>query len=319
MNWKIRQFKPTATEYETILTLRNEIIPDNPSTVEIWQHWDNSRPSDSKFERWLAAADNGRLIAYAQFDATKPGSTKFNFNLQLLPDYWQSDLPETLYQTVLSRISNHQAQSIVIHVQESETEKLALLTRHHFKLVMRSSSSHLDVATFNGGQFTAVLDKVSKNGIRISQPPPNWQHDPYWQHLIHDLDWTLLQDIPHHEVRTQTPFAQFVHEEFNHPNFLAEGYFIAFAAEQPIGLTNFVKQGGKIDQLAISITGVIPSYRRQGIATALKVNAIRFAQKIGAKTIITDNEENNPMYLLNRQLGFEPQPAWEDWEKQLAA
>jgi hypothetical protein len=42
-----------------------------------------------------------------------------------------------------------------------------------------------------------------------------------------------------------------------------------------------------------------------------------FAQEIGAKFIETNNEEHNPMYQLNLQLGFQPQPADLDMEKVL--
>jgi hypothetical protein len=40
-----------------------------------------------------------------------------------------------------------------------------------------------------------------------------------------------------------------------------------------------------------------------------------FAQEIGAKFIETNNEEHNPMYQLNLQLGFQPQSADLDMEK----
>ena len=58
------------------------------------------------------------------------------------------------------------------------------------------------------------------------------------------------------------------------------------------------------------MTGVVRAYRRRGIATALKVRTIQYAQTVGAETIVTSNEENNPMNILNRKLGFEPMPAW---------
>ena len=36
------------------------------------------------------------------------------------------------------------------------------------------------------------------------------------------------------------------------------------------------------------------------------------------KFIETDNEENNPMYQINLKLGYEPLPAWVDYEKKLS-
>jgi hypothetical protein len=42
----------------------------------------------------------------------------------------------------------------------------------------------------------------------------------------------------------------------------------------------------------------------------MKVAAIQFAKGYGAKEIETENEENNPMYQLNLQLGYRPAPAY---------
>ena len=54
--------------------------------------------------------------------------------------------------------------------------------------------------------------------------------------------------------------------------------------------------------------GVIKNYRRQKLATALKIEALKRLQKRGFTEIRTDNEKNNPMYKINVNLGFEVVP-----------
>jgi GNAT superfamily N-acetyltransferase len=66
------------------------------------------------------------------------------------------------------------------------------------------------------------------------------------------------------------------------------------------------------------LTAVSRSHRRRGLATALKVRTITHAQAQGCRRIITDNEENNPMYQLNLQLGFRPLLNFMDFEKEIA-
>lgn len=66
---------------------------------------------------------------------------------------------------------------------------------------------------------------------------------------------------------------------------------------------------------SVGMTGVVRSHRRRGIATALKVLTLQFAQAAGIEWIETSNEEHNPMLQLNIQLGFEPAAAWLDFEK----
>ena len=47
----------------------------------------------------------------------------------------------------------------------------------------------------------------------------------------------------------------------------------------------------------------------------MKVKGIKFAQTAGIEIIETDNEENNPMLDLNKQLGFEERPAFVNYER----
>ena len=70
--------------------------------------------------------------------------------------------------------------------------------------------------------------------------------------------------------------------------------------------------------MAIGLTAVLPPYRRRGIALALKLRGIRYAQAVGCPAILTGSEEHNrPMLTLNARLGFVPQPAWITFEKHL--
>jgi GNAT superfamily N-acetyltransferase len=61
--------------------------------------------------------------------------------------------------------------------------------------------------------------------------------------------------------------------------------------------------------LYTGFTGVLPTYRRRGIATALKVRALTYARGLLTSTgehplVRTGNEENNPMLQINLCLGF---------------
>jgi mycothiol synthase len=93
---------------------------------------------------------------------------------------------------------------------------------------------------------------------------------------------------------------------------------VAMDGGQYIGFTAFNKTVEDISLLHTSFTGVRRSYRRRGIATALKLRSIQVAHQMDTRQIQTNNEENNPMFHLNLRLGFEPQPADLDWEKKLA-
>jgi len=48
------------------------------------------------------------------------------------------------------------------------------------------------------------------------------------------------------------------------------------------------------------------------------LKVLRRAKAKGVRRVITDNEENNPMFQINLMLGFRTQPAWLSWQLNLA-
>jgi hypothetical protein len=59
------------------------------------------------------------------------------------------------------------------------------------------------------------------------------------------------------------------------------------------------------DRLYTGMTGVKRPYRRKGIATALKLRTIAYAQAHDIRFLMTSNNSENPMYQLNLRLGFQ--------------
>ena len=63
--------------------------------------------------------------------------------------------------------------------------------------------------------------------------------------------------------------------------------------------------------------GVLKKFRRNGIATALKIKAIEKLLQKGVTEVRTDNELNNPMYKINVALGFKPVPFSLEYSKEI--
>ena len=70
------------------------------------------------------------------------------------------------------------------------------------------------------------------------------------------------------------------------------------------------------EDLDSGLTGVRQKYRRHGVATAMKIKAIKYAMQHGYKTIKTGNDiTNKAMLNLNRKLGFIEKPEWIRFKK----
>jgi RimJ/RimL family protein N-acetyltransferase len=87
-----------------------------------------------------------------------------------------------------------------------------------------------------------------------------------------------------------------------------EGIFLAADGAAWVGLA-IVGTFPETNSMYNMITGVDAAYRGRGIAQALKVLSIRYAQQAGATYIRTNNDSQNaPMLAINRKLGYQPQP-----------
>jgi GNAT superfamily N-acetyltransferase len=84
--------------------------------------------------------------------------------------------------------------------------------------------------------------------------------------------------------------------------------FIALDGGKPVGYCSLNDFGSEAHH---SLTAVLRSHRRRGIATALKRAQIAAAKEAGFERLVTESEERNvPMRTLNAQLGYVPDPKW---------
>ena len=315
-DYRIRPFEPTEAEYEAVVALQNLVEPNRPNPVASWRHWDESRDPERGFQRWLVEKDD-QLVAQGWLMRTGPTSDKFRFDTHLHPACQGRGLTARFYRYMVDICLAQQPSAIITRIGENETQKLHWLTKNGFQIVMRYPVSRLEVANFALAPYADLLAKLAAEGIEIVSLIDLPERDPDWQRQVYELDYVLMCDVPLPEPYEKRPLPQFIHEEFEGPTFLPGGWLVALEGDQYVGLIALVKFGEDVQTLDIAITGVIRSHRRRGIATALKARSIEFAQDIGAKFIETNNEEHNPMYQLNLQLGFQPQPADLDMEKVL--
>jgi GNAT superfamily N-acetyltransferase len=133
---------------------------------------------------------------------------------------------------------------------------------------------------------------------------------------------TVEKDVPEYRPENQTSFEQCM-QELQLSSVVPQSVFIAKHNGVYVGLSILgqriseadVRFAGGPGCLSQHLTGVRADYRRKGIALALKLRTIEYAQKHGYNRILS-NSDNPAMRALNWKLGFRTGP-WFIYNKHL--
>lgn len=317
MTLKIRPFKKTDDDYRAIVDVCNANWPEELSAPESWKHNDEHRNPKFLFARWVGEVD-GTAVASCAYGESEWAyvAGKYFVGIEVHPDHQRRGYGTAMYAHVIASLAERDPLFLTADTREDKPDFIRFLTKRGFEQTMRYPVSHLNPQTFDFSKFDGVEERVQASGIEIVNVPDLPARDPDWKRHWYELEGECWMDVPLPEPPTKGSYEQF-ESRFDSPNYNASAHFIAIDGDKYVGLTGFWTSPVEKHKLYTGLTGVVRSHRRKGIATALKVSGARFARDYGATVVETDNEENNPMFGLNLQLGFEAQPAWLDFRKVL--
>ena len=306
----------TPDDYHDVAAIRTAIYPDLPVTVEDWQENDAKRDPKCKHRRWVAELDD-HIVAFAIYDQShwEYHPQKFQVLVRVLPEFQGRGIGSRLYDLVIDALQPHNPIELSCNAREDHASALDWIKRRGFAEHLRDQWSELDVTAFDPTPFAEVERRLNAQGIVIKSYT-ELGDDPERDRKLYEFDRAVLPDVPGTEDFTLPPFERWREDVLQSPNAKLDAYNIALDGDQFVGVSNIWGSRGT-DTLFTGLTGIRREYRRKGIATALKVRVIQWAQTHGHPRIKTENEENNPMLQLNYRLGFQPTPAWVSFKKQL--
>lgn len=307
-----RPFTYDLADYGALSNLLAAVWPDRDSSIPALQHADRHHRDGYFFQR-IVIEVNHTLVALCDYgepaDSYRPG--KYAVDLAVAPAWRGHGFGATLYEQMLCELGGRAPTPTLLacRTREDQPQSVRFLAQRGFTQVMRSPMSRLDVNAFDFVPFAGVIPKVAASGIQLYSLAQLAMIDANWRQKVYELDWECTLDEPLPDTPTQSSFEHYAAEVFENPDFLPEAWFVAVDAGVYVGMTATNRNGQNPRQLDTVFTGIVRSHRRRGLATALKLRAIDYAQKHGYATILADNEEHNPMVQINLALGFAPQPA----------
>ncbi|MBL7032879.1 MAG: GNAT family N-acetyltransferase [Candidatus Delongbacteria bacterium] len=311
----IRPFNFSDDDYEAAVVCWNRNFPEVLETAVQYRHRDESREPHRFFKRLIAEAE-GQVVATAVFCETwwQKHAGKHYLEVIVLPEQQGKGFGTAIYQEVLKQLAERKPTMLSTYTGDDQQPARRFLEKRGFSVAIREPASRLDLTAFTAQEFAPVCNQVTTSGITIEPLTELQATTPDWAHQMWDLHWIVIKDVPGTAPWERESFEEYQREILQNPEFEPAGHFIARDGQRLVGLTNLWPTKADPKKLWCGLTGVIPEYRRRGIAIALKVRAAEYARQQGYHHIDTDNEEKNPMYGINLRLGFSPLPAWLGYE-----
>jgi len=279
-------------------------VPGN----DLWLHRRQNFDEAHYFRRQYVAEDanGGQILGFGSIEQTIY-LPKYRLFVVTDPRWLKLGVGDLLLERLMNDLRAANAVSISCREYASQTDLLAFLIARGFKEVDRVLDLRWQVAEADVSPFLSIVERVKDRGITITSLAEERRRDPRCVEKLYELTSLLHEDDPSRE-----PFAPPGYNAreallwLDMPYVLPDAYFIAKYGSQYVGVSDisvFEALPGGVTQ---GFTGVRREYRRQGIATSLKLREIEYARTNSYKVIQSFNRPAQSAVLaLNQRLGFQ--------------
>jgi GNAT superfamily N-acetyltransferase len=185
------------------------------------------------------------------------------------------------------------------NVQEDDVQSLAWAQRRGYEETSRELCVELDLAA------TVPPPVDPPPGIRIL----SWAARPQLARGMYEVACEAYPDVPGYEDDDMLSFEDWLEKDMRGPGDLPEATFVALAGDEVVGYAKFSLSKAQPSVAYHDLTGVKRAWRGCGVAGALKRTEIAWAKAAGYERLSATNEQRNePIRRLNKQLGYRPAP-----------
>ncbi|MBA3870592.1 MAG: GNAT family N-acetyltransferase [Anaerolineae bacterium] len=242
----------------------------------------------------MAETDDGEVVG---FRAVSPTGGIW---IGVAADHRREGIGRLVMVDALEYASSLGLSELVSRVLENSAGK-AFCDQFQFKPYVHAVNRSLDLTNWDDSALALKREQAQQAGIQF-KTYADFGDTPENQHRLYMLNKTLSATIPRDEPQEFIAFETYVQQRLANKVLPHEGIFIALDGDDWIGMSQIsLEEGYSFHHM----TGVLPAYRGQDIAQALKSLTIGFAQLNHRKIIYTFNEVGNaPMIAVNEIAGF---------------
>ncbi|MDP9280620.1 MAG: GNAT family N-acetyltransferase [Chloroflexota bacterium] len=309
---RLRAF--TDEDYPAWVAGSNACYPDYPWSIEEARHedqkWDHSR----FFKTRIIAEEDGRIVGSVDVShrPSRFHPDRYGFDVWVVPEHRRRGHGSALHERGVTILRERNALAATAGVKESMTDGVEFTKKRGWVEVKRDWESRLVVAGFDFDRFAGATERVTAQGIRISTYADELSRDAGAPQRAFELTDLCRRDVPAMDAPTDITFEEWRQHWIDGPSFLADAFFVAIDRDgRWLGMSNLQRSIEDPSFIWQGLTGVRREARGTGLAMALKLETVRYAQRLGVEHIKTWNDQRNrPMLAINEAMGFAKQPAW---------
>jgi mycothiol synthase len=309
---RLRAF--TNDDYPAWVAGSNLCYPDYPWSVEEARHDDDKWDHTRFFKTRIVAEEDGQMVGAVEL-YHKPSRfhpDRYGFDVWVLPERRRRGHGGALHDAAVALLRERNALAATAGVKESMTDGVEFTRKRAWVEIKRDWESRLVPATFDFEKFAGATERVTAQGIRIATYADELARDSDAPSKAFDLIDECRRDVPAMDAPTDVTFDEWRRDWTDSPSFLGDAFFVAIDSRgRWLGMSNLQRSIEDPSFIWQGLTGVRREARGKGLAMALKLETVRYAQSLGVDHIKTWNDQSNrPMLAINEAMGFERQPAW---------
>ena len=297
------EVRPFLSMYsQAVLAVAHAAIPYDPEGNQRWLRERQQIDEQQLLRRHYIVYDttSQSIVGYGALEQQPPDPPqRLRLFLIIAPGYLRSGAGRTLYSRLMDDAAACKATSLWMREYQQDNELISFMQERGFVQTRLTRELRLTLAKADIAQMAPILDEVATRGIIITSLDEERQRAPNIAGRLHQL-YNAIQD----DAFAPLTFQDFL-KRLDRPRVMPQSFFVARTDDRLIGFSTLAYLEGDTQQALQHWTGILPAYRRQHIATALRLCNIDTAQRLGYQTLITYTDQSDPVLLaLNEKLGF---------------
>ncbi len=311
MPYEVRPFR--NEDSAAVLAVADAAIPHDPDGNRKWLRARKQLDEQTYVRRhYVVVNDMQGTVGYGAIEQQEADRRRLRLYLVVYPGYLRSGEGRALYTQLMKDAEFLNVFSLWMRYYQQDHELIHFMQERGFVQTRLTRELRLTLERANFEPLMPILEEVASRDIIIAKLEDELKRTPDVAQRLHEL-YNGILDGAFAPVR----FQEFI-QLLNRPRIMPQGFYVARKDDRLIGLNALAFIEGDPHQAMQHWTGVLPAFRRQHVATAMRLCTIDAAQRHGYQSLVTYTDHRESIMLaLNEKLGFHRLFAYVTLEKTL--